>query len=95
VVLSLILFSGVEGDSFPPRQPVPLNVAKLSRDAGISRAQVRRMLRDAEQDGFFDLRTDGEVRFTPQLYENLETLTAGVTVIFRECARRTLEHLAE
>ena len=95
VVLSLILFSGVEGDSFPPRQPVPVNVAKLSRDAGISRAQVRRLLQAAEKAGFFDLSTEGVVRFTPLLYDNLETLTAGVVVIFRECARRTLEYLAE
>ncbi|MDQ0464568.1 DNA-binding MarR family transcriptional regulator [Caulobacter ginsengisoli] len=95
VVLSLILFSGVERDSFPPRQPAPINVARLSRDAGISRAQVRQLLKAGEKAGFFDLRTEGVVVLTQQLYDNLEILTAGVMVIFRECARRTLAYLAE
>ncbi len=95
VVLALILFSGVEGDVFPPRQPVPINVARLSRDSGISRAQVRRLLRVGEEAGFFDLSEEGSLRLTHALYENLEILTAGVMVIFRECARRTLAELAE
>lgn len=93
VVLSLILHGGVEGDSFPPRRPVPINVARLSRDSGISRTQVRKLLRVGEEAGFFDLSDEGFLRLTPLLYDNLEILTAGVMVIFRECARRTLEEL--
>jgi hypothetical protein len=93
IVLALILLAGEPGDSFPPRRPIRFTTAGLSREAGISRTQVRRLLQAAQAAGFLELIDEGRARLTPLMFEHLEMLIAGVLVIYRECARIALAQL--
>ena len=77
MVLARMLLSGEPDDSFPPRRPIPYTLAGLARETGISRAQVRRMLREAELAGFMTPMNEGLMLLTPLLAEHVKLLVAG------------------
>ena len=93
LVLAHLLLAGEASDSFPPSRPVPFSIAGLARDAGISRTQVRALLRAAEQVGFMEMVGEGRVRLTASLAYNVEFLTASYPIIYGESARAALAFL--
>jgi hypothetical protein len=95
VVLALLLLSGEPDDVFPPERPVRYTVAALARTAGISRAQVNRLLREAQKAGFMSVEGKGLMRLTPVLAFHVRFFVAGCVVIIGESARAALTHLEQ
>ena len=58
-----LLLSGERGDAFPPQRPVRLSISAAARRFGVSRVHVRKLLRDAEEQGYLARvgSADGEV----------------------------------
>lgn len=87
-----LLVSGVEGDAFPPRQPVPVPVAALARQFFVSRAHVLKLLREAEQAGMI-VRTPssaGSVVLLEPMRETMLNLFAAMFAAFADAAEDAL-----
>lgn len=87
-----LMVSGVEGDVFPPRQPVPVPVAALARQFFVSRAHVLKLLREAEQSGLI-LRTPssgGSVELLEPMRETMLNLFAAIFAGFADAAEDSL-----
>ncbi|MDQ0464567.1 AraC-like DNA-binding protein [Caulobacter ginsengisoli] len=95
MVLAHMLLSGEAGDSFPPQRPVRYTVAGLARETGISRAQVRRLFREAQAAGFMTPVEEGLMLLTPLLAEHVKLLVACASRILAASAEATLTHLEE
>ncbi len=95
VLLARLLLSGEADDRFPPRKPVPFTVAGLARETGISRAQVRRLLRDAEAVGFMTPVGEGKMALTTLLAQHVLMFIAAGQRIMSLSARAALAHLQE
>jgi hypothetical protein len=93
VLLARLLLAGGKEDCFPPAQAVSFTVAGLARDAGISRAQVRRLLRDSEKVGFIEMVGEGRLRLTPWLAHNVRYLTGSSIIILGASAQAALDYL--
>ena len=63
-----LLLSGERGDAFPPQRPVRLSISAAARRFGVSRVHVRKLLRDAEEQGYLARigSADGEVLLQPR-----------------------------
>jgi hypothetical protein len=93
MVLARMLLGGEAGDSFPPRRPIRYTVAGLARETGISRAQVRRLLREAEAAGFMVPIEEGLMLLTSLLAEHVKLLVACGSRILAVSAAAALLHL--
>lgn len=92
MVLGDLLVTAATDDSpFPPVGPVRFSVAGLARRCGISRTQLRRIIKAGEDAGFFIDRGEGEVVLTEHLALHLEMLSAGVYLIHREAQTLSLK----
>lgn len=52
IILNKICQSAQEGDCYPPRGPVHISVAGLSKSFGVSRSHIARLLTEAEANGY-------------------------------------------
>ncbi len=52
MVLFSLMLAGEHDDGFPPQQPVRLSISGVSRKFGVSRVHVRKLLRDAAEQGY-------------------------------------------
>ena len=90
VVGELIGSSDVPGQLYPPVGPSTISVAGVAKACGISRTQVRRILKAGASEGFFELAGEGEVKLTPLLAEHVELLVACTFIMFRWCCGQAL-----
>ncbi len=77
MLLSELVACADDDDLFPPAGLLRYSIAALSRKCGVSRTQVRRILRAAADDGFLVLGEEGEAWPTPLLREHLELAAVG------------------
>ncbi len=75
---------------FPPVGPCRISVAGIAKTCGISRTQVRRVLKSGADEGFFELAGEGEITLTPLLAEHVELLVACTFIMFRWCCEQAL-----
>jgi len=70
----LLALADREGAAFPPVGPVAFSGAAIARGCGISRTQVRRILRAGAEAGHFVLVDEGLIELTPRLAEHVAYL---------------------
>lgn len=95
MLLSELLATAEPDDVFPPERPMRFQVAALARKAGISRTQVRQLLRDAEVEGLLILTEEGVAQPTAALREQLEFTTAGQILGSAWCAGRFIDRIGQ
>jgi len=91
VAFSLVTAGGP--DEFPPREPVTVSISALARHFGVSRAHVRKLLRDAAVAGYIS-QPSGEtskVVVLPPLKALVYNFFTNAFVVMRRCAREALE----
>lgn len=88
-LIHCLLMSVPQGDVFPPREPIKVSIAATARRLRVSRVQIRRLLRGANQDGLIDIAADGAVVLTPATRTMLRYLFAGRLIGFLICAAKT------
>lgn len=94
IMFSLITGGGAD-DTFPPSRPVAVSISALSRRFGVSRVHVRKLLRDAEQQGFFTRAADTEeLVLRPQLTEAALNFFATIFLFLTQCARQAMDERA-
>jgi hypothetical protein len=95
VILFNLMLSGEPGDSFPPARPVPVSISGLSSRFGVSRAHVRKLLRDAQEGGLIERRDPDESRVVllPRLTETTRTFFANTSLFVAHCARAALAEI--
>jgi DNA-binding MarR family transcriptional regulator len=87
MVLCSMLLAGDADESFPPTSPVPVSASALSRRFGVSRAHVRRLLQDAENQGLLQ-RLEGErIRLSPRLLKAASDFIAAQFLLVAHCAQ--------
>jgi hypothetical protein len=90
MVLCSMLLAGEADDVYPPALPVRVSSSALSRRFGVSRAHVRRLLQDAENQGLLQ-RLDGErVRLLPRLRQGANDFMAAQFLLVAHCAQGAL-----
>lgn len=67
----LLLAGAEEGGPFPPVGRVRFGVTAMAKACGVSRTQVRRVLRAGAEAGHFVLHGEGEVELTPHLAQHV------------------------
>jgi hypothetical protein len=87
MTLFVLMLGADPSDSMPPGKPVPLSIAALARQFGVSRTHVLRLIRDAEGAGMLTRVGDkGEqVAFAPRLREGLSNLVAALFQLAALC----------
>jgi CRP-like cAMP-binding protein len=83
-----LLLAGERGDAFPPQRPVRLSISAAARRFGVSRVHVRKLLRDAEDEGYL-ARTgsaDGEVALQPRFIDATLDFIASAFLYLGHCA---------
>ena len=80
MTLFVLMLGADPSDSLPPSRPVPLSIAALARQLGVSRTHILRLVRDSEAAGLLTRIGDkGEqVAFAPRLREGLQNLVAAL-----------------
>jgi hypothetical protein len=83
-----LLLSGERGDAFPPQRPVRLSISAAARRFGVSRVHVRKLLRDAEEQGYLGRAgsADGEVLLQPRFMDATLDFIAGAFLYLGHCA---------
>ncbi|MDQ0465180.1 hypothetical protein QO010_002964 [Caulobacter ginsengisoli] len=84
-----LLSQAAPDDDFPPRRPIAINLADLSRRCSVSRTHMLRLLRDVEATGFLEPGPrPGEAVMTDFMREEVETFYAlyfaGLIISARE-----------
>jgi hypothetical protein len=80
MILFSLLLAGERDDAFPPQQPVRLSISSVSRKFGVSRVHVRKLLRDATEQGYLARAgsADGEALLLPRAIDGaFDFLTAS------------------
>jgi hypothetical protein len=93
VAFSLLLDSCDDG--FTPTRPVTVSISALSRRFGVSRVHVRKMLRDAVEQGFI-ARPDGDdgpILVQPHLTQATQTFFATIFLFNAHCIGAALEEI--
>ncbi len=88
MIMFSLLLAGAPDDTMPPAGPVAVSISDLSRRFGVSRAHVRKLLRDAAEEGYLE-RTGGEEgRFLllPRFKDAAENFLATVFLYLAHCA---------
>jgi hypothetical protein len=78
------------GEEFPPRRPVSLSISALARQYGVSRVHVRKLLRDAESEGFI-ARPDGDnagILVLPPLHDAIGDFFANLFLVMTDAAQK-------
>lgn len=93
MILFSLLLSGEPEDAFPPAQPVTVSISALARRFGVSRVHVRKLLRDAERQGFVARVAGADNRFLllPPLRDRSLDFFATVFLFMAQCARAALQ----
>jgi DNA-binding MarR family transcriptional regulator len=93
MIMFSLLTAGEPDDVFPPTRPVSVAISALSRRFGVSRVHVRKLIRDAEQQGFLFRSPDAEDRISlhPQLTEGALNFFATVFLFIAQCARQAMD----
>lgn len=94
MMLAELLANADPEDVFPPRGSMRFTLAALARACDVSRTQVRKAFRLAEEAGFLILPSEGLALPTPMLSEHLELAIAGQIIGSEWVAERTLAKLA-
>jgi hypothetical protein len=83
-----LLLAGDRGEAFPPQQPVRLSISAAARRFGVSRVHVRKLLRDAEEQGYLARvgSADGEVLLQPRFTEATLDFIATAFLYLGHCA---------
>jgi hypothetical protein len=87
MILCSIMLSGEADDVYPPALPVRVSSSALSRRLGVSRAHVRRLLQDAENQGLLERLDDDRVRLLPILRQGASDLMARQFLLAADCAQ--------
>jgi hypothetical protein len=93
-ILYLLASSGEADDVFPPRRPIPISINALAADFKVSRAHVRKMLRDAEALGYVT-RSESSVTLEEPLREAIVEYHAANYFAYASCACAALEAVGE
>jgi hypothetical protein len=95
IILCSIMLSGEPEDVYPPALPVRVSTSALARRLGVSRAHVRRLLQDAENQGLLE-RLDGDrVRLLPPLRQGASDLMARQFLLAANCAQGALADIGK
>jgi CRP-like cAMP-binding protein len=83
-----LLLAGERGDAFPPQRPVRLSISAAARRFGVSRVHVRKLLRDAEDEGYLARAgsADGEVALQPRFIDATLDFIASAFLYLGHCA---------
>lgn len=83
-----LLLAGERGDAFPPQQPVKLSISAAARRFGVSRVHVRKLLRDAEEQGYLSRpgSAEGEVLLSPRMIDATLDFIASAFLYLGHCA---------
>lgn len=95
MLLGELLATAAPDDVFPPVGPMRHSVAALARMAGISRTQVRRAFRDAEEQGFLEFPEEGVALPTDLFRLHLEYAIAGQLLGGTWVATRLVERMRQ
>jgi hypothetical protein len=87
VIYTLLL--SAEGDVFPPKRPIPFQVAAAAGRFKVSRTHIRRILEAGRDEGLVVL-GDGEVTFTEAGRQAVEWIFATQMMLYLVSAARTL-----
>lgn len=93
VLGEFLVAASTEDTPFPPVGTARFSVTGLARRAGISRTQLRRIIKAGAEAGFFEILGEGEVGLTQHLAWHMEMLSAGVYLIHRESQALSLRTL--
>lgn len=95
MIMMSLLTAGEPDASFPPAKPVSVSISALSRRFGVSRVHVRKLLRDAEQQGFLSRAPGAEDRIMlhPQLTDGALNFFATVFLFIAQCARTAMAEI--
>jgi hypothetical protein len=87
IALSLMTAGGPA--EFPPHGPVTVSISALARQFSVSRVHVRKMLRDAADDGYITrASSDGAlIEVLPPLHAATLNFFANAILLMRNCAR--------
>ena len=88
MIMFALLLAGDSDDGFPPRKPISVSISDLSRRFGVSRAHVRKLLRDAADEGYLARVGEAEGRFLlqPQFKDAVENFLATTFLYLVDCA---------
>jgi IclR helix-turn-helix domain len=91
LVLSHILASAEDGDTYPPRGPVRMSVTELAKKFDVSRSHVFRLLRDAEKLGLLTRNPDEQTgTITEKLCADIIAFHVFVFLGLASCLQRAL-----
>ncbi|MGE0565355.1 MAG: hypothetical protein AB7O50_12655 [Pseudolabrys sp.] len=96
LTIAFSLLTAGADDAMPPRQPVTLSLSKLSRQFGVSRVHVRKLLRDAAQAGYI-ARPEGDnaaIVILPKLADAIGNFFANAFLVTRDCALKAQADVA-
>jgi hypothetical protein len=97
MIMFSLLLAGGPGDGFPPQGPVSVSISELSRRFGTSRAHVRKLLRDAADEGYLTLAGGAEGRFLlrRRFKDAVENFLAAAFLYLDQCARAAMAESAQ
>ena len=89
MVLGELLTAAEREDApFPPVGPMAYSLAGVAKACGVSRTQVRRVLKEGRDHGFMEMKGDGELVLTPLLAEHVRLLIACAYIMLQwACAK--------
>ena len=93
LMIAFSLVTAGAPEEFPPRELVTVSISALARHFGVSRAHVRKLLRDAAAAGYIS-QPSGEtskVVVLPLLSTLVEKFFTNAFVVMRRCGREALE----
>jgi len=95
VILFSLVLAGERDDAFPPQRPVRLSISSVSRRFGVSRVHVRKLLRDATEQGYLARAgsADGEVLLLPRAGDAAFAFLAGAFLLLGHCAVMAAEEV--
>lgn len=94
MLLSELVACAEPDDVFPPAGVLRYSTASMARRCGVSRTQIRRMLKAGAEEGFLVLGEEGEAWPTPLLREHLELAAVGQMSSFMHTVRVVHERFA-
>ena len=95
VMLFNIMLAGERDDTFPPMRPVRVSISALATRFGVSRAHVRKLLRDAEVSGLLERAgvEEGRLMLSAGFRAAMETVVGTGILFFAHCARAALAEI--
>jgi hypothetical protein len=95
MILCSMMLSGETEDTFPPTLPVAISSSALARRFGVSRAHVRRLLLDAENQGLLERQEGDRIRFLPRLAKAMNDFMAANFLLAADCAQGALADIEQ